>query len=148
MKSLSLFICAATTVVLFARGKNDEDALKDFRRIDILMETGRENEAIVSVSDFLRRYPEHHLADDAQFAMGEIYFRMRDFKRAILEFQKVARNHKSRSDRIAETGLRLGECWKNLNENEKARIEWEAVVRRFENSKAAQEARIHLMGEK
>ncbi len=124
------------------------EAERDFNRILVLSETGRESEAIVSVTDFLRRHPEHPLSDDAQFLLGEIYFKQRNFSLALAELKKVLNSKSQNNDRIADSGVLMGECWKFLKEPQKARIEWEAVTRRFPNSPAAKKAELHLMGEK
>ncbi len=145
LKIFSISIFAICANFVFA---SDLDAARDYRRIEMLILSGRESEAIVSVSDFLRRYPDDELADDVQFMLGNIYFNARKFELALKEYEMILKFKNKKLDRLADAGLKIGECWNSLKEPKKARIEWEAVLRRFPNSEAAQKAQIHLMGVK
>jgi TolA-binding protein len=56
------------------QGVESEES-RDFTRAQDLLKGGKESEAMISLSDFLRRYPTSLLADDAQFSIAEIFFR-------------------------------------------------------------------------
>jgi TolA-binding protein len=72
----------------FSQG-NPSDVDKDFSRAAELIQNGRESEALVSLTDFLRRHPESKLADDAQLLIGHVYLKQRNFSTAAIEFEKV-----------------------------------------------------------
>jgi TolA-binding protein len=122
------------------------DVQRDFARAQTLMQAGKEDDALVSFSDFLRRYPNDALSDDAQFAIGDLYFRRRKFDVALREFRKVLDYGITKSDRIADAGVRMGECFVQLREPERAQIEWEAVRRRFPKTEAAARAGLLVAG--
>jgi TolA-binding protein len=127
----SLVRCSLMAVVIFGTASAWADSLaqRDFAIAKELLDSGKESEAQVSLTDFLRRHPTDALADDAQFNLGEIYFRKRQFSEAIAEFRKVAKYQKG--DRLPDAFLRLGEAQKLLGNYREALIEFEAVRRRF-----------------
>ena len=84
------------------------------------------------------------MADDAQFLMGEIYFRRRQFPEAIIEFRKVARYQKG--DRLADAYLRVGESQQKLGNYRAALIEFEAVRRRFAKGEDHDRAELLIEG--
>jgi TolA-binding protein len=120
------------------------DVEKDFTRAAELIQNGRESEALVSLTDFLRRHPESKLADDAQLLVGHLYSKQRNFLVAAIEFEKVF-VYKD-SDRLAEAAVELGQAWTKLGQSERARIEFEAVLRRYPKSDAASQAKVLLAG--
>jgi TolA-binding protein len=110
----------------------DSLASRDFSIAKSLFTEGKENEALVSFTDFLRRHGDDALADDAQYFVGEIYFRKRQFPEAIAEFRKVLKFRKG--DRVADAFLRVGESQMRLGNSRAALIEFEAVRRNFPKS--------------
>jgi TolA-binding protein len=121
------------------------DAERDFARAEDLFKAGQEDAAIVSLSDFLRRHPSSALADDAQYLLGEIEFRRRNFSDAIRELKKTLEYRKHGGDRVADAYFMVGESWFRLGDREKARIEWEALRRAYPKSSAAERASMRLM---
>ena len=124
------------------------DAERDFSRGKTLLDEGKESEALVSFTDFLRRYPKHALADDSQYLIGEIWFRRRKFEMALEEFRKVLNYGAETADRVGDAAVRMGECWVALNKVDRARVEWEAVLRKFPKSEAGTRAGTLLAGAK
>jgi TolA-binding protein len=124
------------------------DAARDFERAKQLTDQGKESEALLSLTDFLRRYPEHNLADDAQYLIAEVWFRRRNFELSFNEFRKVATYTSGKGDRVADAGLRTGEALLNMGHSDRALIEWEAIIRRYPGSEAAKKAEIHIQGVK
>lgn len=123
---------------------SDED--RDFERARVLLQSGQESEALLSATDFLRRYPQSARADDAQYFVGEVYYRRRQFQLALEEYSKIPGMKNPGLDKISEAGLRMGECWIGLGDKTRAKIEWEAVLRKFPDSPAASAARLRLAG--
>jgi TolA-binding protein len=119
---------------------------RDFERMVVLMQAGKESEALLSATDFLRRYPKSERADDAQFVLAEVYFRQRQFHAALQEFAKIPTMKNPGLDKVPDAGLRMGECWLNLGDKQKSQIEWGAVIRKYPKSPAASAARLRLAG--
>lgn len=122
------------------------DAKRDFDRANALLEKGEESQALISYTDFLRRYPRHALVGDAQYALGEVLFRQRRYRQALDEYLKVKDVMNGKSPKIPFAYLRIGECHQRLGDTERAKIEWNAVIRRFPETPAAEKARIFLKG--
>jgi TolA-binding protein len=122
------------------------DALRDFERARALFDSGREGEAILALTDFLRRYPGHLRAAEAQFLLAETHFGRREYDTALIEYRKVLKYNARTTERLADATIRAGECLLKLGKVEEARIEWEAVRRRFPASSAARRADEFLAG--
>lgn len=134
---------------VFARAEGSNlDAQRDFDRAIELSRAGSEKQALVSLTDFLRRYPQHPKAVEVQFEIAEIYFHQRQFAEARKEFEKVYRYQGTvlAAEIVAKSGLRLGECSIKIGKIEEARIEWEAVLRKYPKTEAAKTAQLHLAG--
>lgn len=124
----------------------EQDAKRDFERATALLQNGQESQALVSFTDFLRRYPEHKLVGDAQFFIGEIFYRQRKYAEALHELQKVKDLLKGGSQRTPDAFVKIGECHLKLGKTDRARIEWNAVKRRFPGTAAALQADVLLKG--
>jgi TolA-binding protein len=138
------FNLALLGMPLYAFSQDTPDVEKDFSRAVELIKSGRESEALVSLTDFLRRYPESKLCDDAQLMVGRVYLKQRNFTSAAAELEKVFLYKDS--DRLAEAAVDLGQSWIKLGMSDRARIEFEAVLRRFPKSESATEAKTFLAG--
>ncbi|MEO5667241.1 MAG: tetratricopeptide repeat protein [Bdellovibrionota bacterium] len=121
------------------------DLQRDFSRAEDLFKSGQEDAAIVSLTDFLRRYPSSDLADDAQYLLGEIEFRRRNFDSAIRELKKTLNYRGKGGDRVADAYYLVGDSLAHLGKTEDARIEWEALRRAYPHSPAAGRAALKLM---
>lgn len=124
----------------------EQDAKRDFERAAELLKNGQESPALVSFTDFLRRYPDHKLVGDAQFFIGEIFFRQRKYAEALHELQKVKDLLKGESQKTPDAFVKIGECHLKLGSIDRARIEWNAVKRRFAGTPAALQADVLLKG--
>jgi tol-pal system protein YbgF len=100
-------------------------------------------QAVLDLLDFLGRYPKHSLAPAAQYWIGEAYFLQRDYRQAIVEFEKVL-EHGTTNTKIPDALLRAGMAWRRLRDPERARQAWQRVVQEFPRSEAAQRARTLL----
>ncbi len=124
--------------------KADSLAARDFHLAESLFSEGKESEALVSFTDFLRRHPNDLLADDAQFFIGEIYFRKRQFSEALNEFRKVGKYKKG--NRVADAHLRMGEAHQRTGNLRAALVEFEAVRRSFPKSEHHDRAEVFIDG--
>ena len=128
----------APTTVAPGPGQIYAGALKMFR--------AREHgQAVLDFLDFLARYPNHSLAPSAQYWIAEAYYLQKDYRQALLEFEKVLAYGPS-NPRMADALLRAGMASNQVRDAERAEQHWRRVVEQYPNSDAAQKARGFLSG--
>jgi tol-pal system protein YbgF len=104
---------------------------------------GEHGQAVLQLLDFLARYPRHALAPHAQFWIAEAYFLQRDYRQALVEFQKAAEMN-SAGGKAPDALLKVGLCLRALNQPDRARETWERVVEAYPDTEAARQARALL----
>lgn len=103
-------------------------------------------QAVLDLLDFLAKYPKHVLAGSAQYWIGEAYYIERDWRQALVEFEKVLA-HDPRNGKVsADALLRMGLCYQNLREPSRAQQAWQRVIAEHPQSDAAQRVRGLLPG--
>jgi len=91
-------------------------------------------QAVLEFLDFIGKYPKHPLAANAQYWIGEAYYSQRDYRQALVEFQKV----------LEYPLLKMGLCYTSLREPGRASEVWTRVVGEYPSSEAAGQARSYL----
>ncbi len=71
------------------------------------LRTGQTGEAIEAFRAFLKRYPNHEFADNAQYWLGECYYHRKDYSMALREFRRVVEKF-SRGNKVPDALLKLG----------------------------------------
>jgi tol-pal system protein YbgF len=97
-------------------------------------------QAVLELLDFLAKFPRHPLAGSAQYWIGEAYYIQRDWRQALVEFEKVL-THNARDGKVADALLKIGLCYNNLREPVRAQQAWQRVLTEHADSDAAQKAR-------
>ena len=100
-------------------------------------------QAVLEWTDLTRRFPEHPLASNAQYWIGEAYYRQRDFRQALLEFRRVIDGY-PKSQQIPEALLKIGLCHRALKDVPRAREAWEQLTAEYPTTSAASQARALL----
>lgn len=100
------------------------------------------DKAIQQFRSFQRKYASSDMADDAQYWIGESYFRQRDFNRAILEFNDVLKYRKG--DRVPAALLRQAQAFIEIGDKTDARLILQKLVNDHPKSAEAQEAKMRL----
>jgi tol-pal system protein YbgF len=100
-------------------------------------------QAVLELLDFLAKHPKHALAPSAQYWIGEAYYIQRDYRQALVEYQKVV-EHPGADGKAADALLRMGLCYQSLREPVRAQQVWQRVVRDYPDSDAASRARAML----
>jgi tol-pal system protein YbgF len=100
-------------------------------------------QAVLELLDFLAKHPTHPLAPNAQYWIGEAYYIQRDYRQALVEFQKVI-EHGGANGKAADALLKMGLCYQSLREPVRAEQVWQRVVRDYADSDAASRARALL----
>ncbi|NOZ87704.1 MAG: tol-pal system protein YbgF [Deltaproteobacteria bacterium] len=93
--------------------------------------------------DFLKDYPRHKLAGNAQYWLAETYYESKDYKKAILEFQKIRDNYK-KTDKRDDALLKLGYCFAALGLKKEAKIFLKELISKFPRSDLRRAAKAKL----
>ncbi len=104
---------------------------------------GNFQSAITGFREFVERYPETELSDDAQFLIARSYFMLGDYKRAITEFRRVLDNYPM-ADRVPAAMYNLGLCYLEIEDVETAREYFKLVVTRYPQAPESREAKTAL----
>lgn len=83
--------------------------------------------------EILKRFPKSERADNAQFWIGEIYYRENWYEKAILEYQKVIDGY-PKGNKVASALLKQGLAFEKLGQKANARLILEELVRKFPGS--------------
>jgi len=92
---------------------------------------------------FLKQYPKSKNADNAQFWLGEIYYREKWYEKAILEYQKVIENY-PKGNKTPSALLKQGLAFLNLDDIANARLIFKELIRKFPDSNEASVAKNKL----
>ena len=100
-------------------------------------------QAVLEFGELVDRFPQHPLASNSQYWIGEVSYRQRDFPQALVEFQKVVDGY-PQSVQVPEALLKLGLCHRALKDTAAARESFERVVKGYPGTAAASQARTLL----
>ncbi|HEY3358516.1 MAG TPA: tol-pal system protein YbgF [Polyangia bacterium] len=93
-------------------------------------------EAINGFRDFLKTWPRHELAQNAQYWLAETYYDLADHKTALDEFRRVVQRHPS-GTKAPDALLKAGYCHAKLGDTKNARNLLGQVVELYPKSAAA-----------
>jgi len=96
--------------------------------------------AAIEFGELAGKFPDHPLASNAQYWIGEAYYRQREFSRAVIEFRKVIDAY-PKSAQVPEALLKIGMCHRALEDQAQAREAWEQVAKDYPGTNAASQAR-------
>jgi tol-pal system protein YbgF len=99
--------------------------------------------AAAGFQEYLKEAPDSPQADDAQYWIGECYYGLQQWDRAVQEFLKV-RDLYSGGDKVAAATYKIGLTFIRKNDNATARRYLETVVREFPGSEEARLAQDKL----
>lgn len=104
---------------------------------------GEAAQAVLIFYDLIARYPMDPLRESAQFQVGEIFFREREFREALREFEDLLAAVPSGA-KTADVLLKIGLCYRSLKDEASARQAWERLTREYPASAAGRQARVLL----
>ncbi|MCP4371246.1 MAG: tol-pal system protein YbgF, partial [Deltaproteobacteria bacterium] len=93
--------------------------------------------------ELLDRYPKSKSADNAQFWIGEIYYREKWYEKAILEYQKVIENY-PKGNKDQASLLKQGFAFYNLKDKPNSRLIFKELIKKFPGSNEAKIAKKKL----
>lgn len=108
------------------------DALSDYQN-------GKYDDAIIGFSSLVIGDPTNELADNSQYWLAECYYSQKNYKRAIIEFEKVFTFPGTDKDDDAQ--LKLGHSYLSMGNIEKAKEEYQRLIDYFPGSEFYEKAK-------
>jgi len=108
-----------------------------------LIKQGYYDRAAKAFQQFIAKYPNSTLADNAQYWVGETYYVVRNFRGAIGEYNKVVERYPN-SDKAPDALLKIGYSQYELGQLDKARVTLSQVIARYPNTGVAKSAQLRL----
>ncbi len=108
-----------------------------------LLKDGKYDEATVALKDFLARNPQHELAPNAMYWLGEAHYVRRDFAEALAAFEGLLKDYPG-NRKTPDALLKVGYCQAELKRPAAARTALTRVIDEFPDSQAAAEAKARL----
>ncbi|MFZ0613166.1 MAG: tol-pal system protein YbgF [Desulfobacterales bacterium] len=100
-------------------------------------DAGELQKAREGFQEYTKRYPNAKNADNAQFWIGEIYYREKWYEKAIVEYQKVVENY-PKGNKVGSAMLKQGYAFLNIGDKANARIILKDLIAKYPNSTEAQ----------
>src|SRR6266700_5165915 len=100
------------------------------------IQTGKYDLARSEFQDYLKYYGETELASNAQFYLGEIYYKQKQYGEAVAAYDKVLTNY-HKSFKLAPARLKKGLALLDLGQKTTGIRELREVIKRFPRSEAA-----------
>ncbi len=108
-----------------------------------LLKDGRSEEAEGALREFATKYPQHELASNAVYWLGEAHYVQRDFPAALAAFESVVRDYPG-TRKSPDALLKAGYCQYELKRFGNARALLTRVVEDYPDTQAAADARERL----
>jgi tol-pal system protein YbgF len=121
----------------------DHDPVAEYQAAVDALKAGDYAEAISMLREFIRRYPDHDYADNAQYWLGEAYYAQKDYKRALEEFRATVERY-PRGNKVPDALLKVGYCYAALGQIADARATLEQLISVYPRSRSAQLATTRL----
>lgn len=113
------------------------------RGLELIQKEGEYTRGREVMNDFLTRFPDHPLAANAMYWMGEAFYGEKKFENAILQFQDVIQKYGDHP-KVAAALLKQGLAFKALDDIKNARVILQKVVADYPGSAEAKKAKEHL----
>jgi tol-pal system protein YbgF len=95
-------------------------------------------QAVIDFLDFIAKYPNHPLAGNAQYWIGEAYWAQKDYRQALVEFEKVFAHGPQKAP---DAQVKIGMCYLRLGDVARAQQAWQKVINEYPKSESASLAR-------
>ena len=94
---------------------------------------GKFEAARIGFNKIITEYPTSRHADNAQFWIGEIYYREKWYEKAILEYQKVIENY-PKGNKVPASLLKQGFAFLSLGDKANARLILNELAKKYPNT--------------
>ncbi len=108
-----------------------------------LLKAGKYDEAAAALRDFLARYPQHELASNAMYWLGEAHYVRRDYPAALAAFEGMIREYPG-ARKAPDALLKAGYCQYELKRYGPARQALTRLTQDYPESPAAVEGKARL----
>jgi len=115
-----------------------KDAYDTFERGDIVG-------ARKKFENFLKQYPNAERSNNAQFWLGETYYKQKDYEKAIIEYENVI-NRYPEGEKVPDALYKQALAFLELKDRNTARNLLKRVIEHYPASKQAEEAKKKLKG--
>ena len=128
---------AVATPVARAKKPSSEDDI--YRSAKQAFDQGDFDTARQRFQEFIKRYPNSKNADNAQFWIGEIYYREKWYEKAILEYQNVIEKY-PKGNKAPAALLKQGLAFSNIGDTANAKLILQELGRKYPKSNEAKVA--------
>lgn len=108
------------------------------------LRAGRFLESARAFEDFIQKYPDNELTDNAYYWLGESYYVKRQYPQALAAFQTLTDKFPS-SDKSADSLLKIGYSYYEMDDYANAEQNLNKVISSFPNSNLARLAKNRLL---
>ena len=114
-----------------------------YRQAKQAFDQGDSESARKKFKELIERYPKSERADNAQFWIGEIFYREKWYEKAILEYQKVIENYPE-GNKVPASLLKQGFAFLNLGDNANSRLILQELIKKYPKTNEAKIAKDKL----
>lgn len=122
--------------------KVQKSAKEDYDEAYKLYKENAYRQAIEKFRAFLKEYPDSELAGNARYWLGECYYQQERYEEAILEYEKVVREHKG--PKVSAALLKQGLAFHHLGDTKTAKFLMEKLIEEYPKTEQAEVARANL----
>jgi len=119
------------------------DPLTDYQAAFDALKQGRYDDSTSRFNGFMRQYPDHELADNAMYWLGESYYVTQNYDTALQTFRDLVQRYPE-GEKTADAELKIGYCLYELGNHAEARTALTGVVQRYPDSTVARLAESRL----
>jgi len=133
---------SATKIVPVPAGQSKQAPPEDeiYRAAKLAFDQGDSDAARKKFQELIQRFPKSERADNAQFWIGEIYYREKWYEKAILEYQKVIEKY-PKGNKVPASLLKQGFAFFNLGDKSNSRLILEELIKKYPKSNEAKIAK-------
>jgi tol-pal system protein YbgF len=127
-----------TTAIIAPVTKVTKELAEDeiYRQAKQAFDQGNSDAARNKFKELIERYPKSERADNAQFWIGEIYYREKWYEKAILEYQKVIENY-PQGNKVPASLLKQGFAFLNLGDKANSRLILQELIKKYPKTNEA-----------
>lgn len=115
------------------------------RALQVMREEQQYAEGRQLMASFLQRYPDHPLAINAAYWIGEAFYAEKNYEKAILQFEDVIQKYGDHP-KVAAALLKQGLAFEALGDRDSARLLLQRTVERFPETQEASKAQTIMQG--
>jgi len=131
-----------TVAKIIPAGQDEKQPSEDeiYRLAKQAFDQGDSDAARKKFQELIEKFPKSERADNAQFWIGEIYYREKWYEKAILEYQKVIENY-PKGNKVPASLLKQGLAFLNLGDKNNSRLILEELIKKHPKSNEARIAK-------